>query len=242
MLFAVTPFRSRLRNKAETLRSEIEARAKQGWRLVTSFVVGGSAHHLVWRRTPSNASKVDETPEYQVLPLPSFLECLRRRSFSPWTNAVEEQLARLPAGGFIQSYCSIVGYVLCYRPKSTATELNREEYGVIRRSPDWKRTLFGFSWLPVLSQELTNSCTPESEIVAYLGNDLFLIRSRQDHDQRIANESCCGPRTYKLAMWPSWKRIGLSGTSQIASWFQQEADQGWELLSHHSGMIFLFGS
>jgi hypothetical protein len=98
----------------------------------------------------------------------------------------------------------------------------------------------GNSWMAVLSNELSGSCPPDWEIVAYLGDDDFLIRKRQAVEMTAVSESGGGPRTYKLAMWPNWKRILLPVIRNLVPWFQQEANQGWELVCHYEGAIFLF--
>jgi len=240
-LYTVTPFRSSIRRtSAEVLKGVIDDRAKQDWRLATSFDL--SRRYLVWRRREPKAIESRATPQYQILPLlnHSFLECLRRRSFRSGTKEVAEKLVSVSADWFVESYCSDVGYVLCQRPVSTMTEPNREDYSVLRRSPEWRRTLFGGSWMPVLANELSASCSTETEIVSYLGDDLFLIKKRQAIEQKQGSECRDVRRTYKLAMWPNWRSIVFSATPNIAPWFEQEASQGWELLSHYTGFIFLF--
>jgi hypothetical protein len=130
-----------------------------------------------------------------------------------------------------------VGYVLQYRTALDNAHAAGDEYAVIRRSPVWWRTLFGLSWMPVLSAELSGFW-PEFEIIAYLGKDRFLCRKRRV--EQAGPDGGLGRRTYRLAMWPDWKRSLLPGTPNIAPWFADEATHGWELLCHYAGAIFLF--
>jgi hypothetical protein len=77
--------------------------------------------------------------------------------------------------------------------------------------------------------------------VSYVGRDNFLMRMNPAGVQSgsIDGRISC---TYGLEMWPNWKRALLPGTPAIASWFTERAANGWNLLGHYEGAIFLFAA
>lgn len=238
-LYSVSPFRSFLRKPTAVLGEQIEQRAEQGWRLVTSWDVGGSDCYLVWTRDVGDVMNRNVVSQYRILPRPSFLQCVRGCSFSPWPRAIADEVARMPAGWTIEAVCASVGYVLRYRPGSTVEPTGHDDYSVLRCSPVWWRTMFGDSWMPILSEKLSILSRSGFEIIACLGSDLYLTRARPVSSPSESNGGD-DPRSYRLAMWPNWRRILVPGTPNIAPWFGEESARGWELLSHYGGAIFLF--
>ena len=237
--YAVTPIRPLLRESAAVLLETVGERAGQGWRLITGFCFSGGTRYLLWARNVYADPARAESAAYRILPIPTFME--RLRSSGPWQRTFAERLAQLEPGWSVAAFCPFVGFVLRYSAAPDGTPSDREEYSIICRTPVWWRTVFGNSWLQVLSGELSRLPEPGSEIICYLGSDHFLTRTRT-HRARSQAEPNGSPaeRSCRLMMWPHWKRALLPGAPNITPWLTDQAAQGWTLLSQYEGAIYLF--
>lgn len=241
--FDVSRFGRASRRGAVELKKTLEERAGQGWCLVTSFSVSPSdPSYLIWRRTDSNVATHDVTPQYRILSLPGFMQCLRQGSFSLWSPAIAEQMAHLEPDWMFVAFCSTVGFVLRHKTPSEQSDSGPAEYSVLRRLPVAWRTMFGNSWMRVLADDLNHRPQPEAKVVSYLGGDIFLMRTNRAGVQSGSSDDRRKSCSYRLAMWPHWKRILFSGTPTIAPWFTEQAAEGWALLSHYQGAVFVFES
>ena len=177
----MTPFRPLLRNSGAVLLEAVEERARQGWRLITSFCFSGGTRYLVWARNVyADPARIESGP-YRILPVPTFVE--RLRSSGHWQRTLAERLARLEPGWSIAAFCPFLGFLLRYTAAPAGAPSDRGEYSILCRTPVWWRTVFGSSWLKVLSGELNRLPQPETEIISYLGRDHFLTRTHRAWDE-----------------------------------------------------------
>jgi hypothetical protein len=234
-LYALWKYPFLVKSYSQELDRQIAKHTHDGWQFVTTL----PTRHVLWRHCVGRGPDQSGALRYTVAPLRGFWKRLWAGSFGSWPDYIMGNLPTVASGWRIVGFCEDAGFVLRFDgPKEAEGSGPKDKYMVLRiRRVAW-RTLFGMSWLPILENEL-NQRAKDHEVVAYVGNDSFLLRSTQKQTTGVVPNATA---KYKLALCEDWKKVAAKGEASYLPWLNRMAEQGWNLVSHYEASVFLFSS
>jgi hypothetical protein len=232
-LYAIWKYPFLFRSYSQELDSQIIKHAHDGWEFVTTL----PTRHVIWRHCGRRNLDRSRALNYRVAPLPGFWTQLWAGSFGSWRDYVTANLPAVERGWRIVAFCKDAGFVLRFDGSEGVEGSGpKDQYTLVRLRPVAWRTMFGLSWLPILENEL-NQRAKGCAVVAYVGNDCFLLRSTPEKSAGLLPNA-----TYKLALCEDWKKVATKGGANYLPWLNRFAEQGWDLVSHYEAQVFLFSS